>query len=159
MLGGNKGKDLRRGFPLVKERDAQALEAERVYIQEVDGRPSLIGRWRGYWRLTGPGWLQSAIPLGAGSAGSTILAGAAFGYKLLWVNPLAMFLGVVVFAAIGRQTLLTHARPYDVFRKRLHPALALFWGLTVFLSSIVWQFPQYSLGTAVLRDILSVAGL
>ena len=159
MLGGNKGKDLRRGFPLVKERDAQALEAERVYIHEVDGRPSLIGRLRGYWKLTGPGWLQSAITLGAGSAGSTILAGAAFGYKLLWVNPLAMFLGVVVFAAIGRQTLLTHARPYDVFRKRLHPALALFWGLTVFVSSVVWQFPQYSLGTAVLKDILAVAGL
>jgi len=117
--------DLRRGFPLVRERDAQALEAERAFLREVDGRASVFGRWKGYWKLTGPGWLQSAITLGAGSAGSTILAGAAFGYKLLWVNPLAMFLGVVVFAAIGRQALLTHARPYDVFWKRLHPALVL----------------------------------
>jgi len=137
-----KSQDLRRGFPLVRERDAQALEGERAHLREVDGRPGLIRRWRGYWSLTGPGWLQSAITLGAGTAGSTILAGATFGYKLLWVNPLAMFLGIVVFAAIGRQTLLTHARPYDVFWKRLHPALALFWGLTVFVSSIVWQFPQ-----------------
>jgi len=151
--------DLRRGSPLVKERDAQALEAERAYLREVEGRAGLVGRWRGYWKLTGPGWLQSAITLGAGSAGSTILAGAGFGYRLLWVNPLAMFLGVVVFAAIGRQTLLTHARPYDVFQKRLHPALALFWGLAVFVSSVIWQFPQYSLGTEVLKDILSVAGL
>src|SRR4030066_28170 len=55
--------------------------------------------------------------------------------------------------------ILEAARPYDVFRKRLHPALALFWGLTVFVSSVVWQFPQYSLGTAVLKDILAVAGL
>jgi len=108
--------DLRRGFPLVRERDAQALEAERAFLREVDGRASVFGRWKGYWKLTGPGWLQSAITLGAGSAGSTILAGAAFGYKLLWVNPLAMFLGVVVFAAIGRQALLTQARPYNVFR-------------------------------------------
>jgi hypothetical protein len=123
--------DLRRGFPLVKERDDGAQEAERARLREIDARPGLIRRWQGYWKLTGPGWLQSAITLGAGSAGSTILAGAAFGYKLLWVNPLAMFLGVVVFAAVGRQTLLTHARPYDVFRKRLHPALALFWGLAV----------------------------
>ncbi|MBP1767958.1 MAG: Manganese transport protein MntH [Candidatus Aminicenantes bacterium] len=150
--------DLRKGFPLGIERDAGALEAERACLQELEANPRLIRRWRGYWKLTGPGWLQSAITLGAGSAGSTILAGAGFGYKLLWVNPLAMGLGIVVFAAIGRQTLLTHARPYDVFRKRLHPALALFWGLTVFVSSIVWQFPQYSLGTEVLRDILSVAG-
>ena len=151
--------DPRKGFPLVKERNGGALEAERAYLREVDSRPGLFPRWSGYWKLTGPGWLQSAITLGAGSAGSTILAGAAFGYKLLWVNALAMGLGIVVFAAIGRQTLLTHARPYDVFRKRLHPALALFWGLAVFISSIVWQFPQYSLGTEVLRDILSVAGL
>jgi len=152
-------RDPRKDFPLVKEQDAGALEAERAYLREVDGRPSLIGRWRGYGKLTGPGWLQSAITLGAGTAGSTILAGAGFGYKLLWVNPLAMLLGVVVFAAIGRQTLLTNARPYEVFWKRLHPALALFWGMTVFISSIVWMFPQYSLGTEVIRDILAVAGL
>lgn len=151
--------DLRRGFPLVKEREAAALEAERAQLSQVEGRPGFLRRWQGYWKLTGPGFLQSAITLGAGSAGSTILAGAAFGYKLLWVNPLAMFLGVIVFSAIGRQTLLTRARPYDVFWKRLHPALALFWGLSVFISSVVWQFPQYSLGTEVLRDILSVAGL
>jgi len=93
MMGENKAKELRRGFPLVKNREAEALEAERAYLREVDGRPNLISRWRGYWKLTGPGWLQSAITLGAGSAGSTILAGAGFGYKLLWVNPLAMFLG------------------------------------------------------------------
>jgi len=159
MADEDRAGELRRGFPLARERDAQALEAERVYLREVNGRPGLLRRWQGYWKLTGPGWLQSAITLGAGSAGSTILAGAAFGYKLLWVSPLAMFLGVVVFSAIGRQTLLTHARPYEVFWKRLHPGLALFWGLAVFVSSIVWQFPQYSLGTEVLKDILSVAGL
>jgi Mn2+/Fe2+ NRAMP family transporter len=159
MMDESGAEDLRKEFPLVKEKDAGALEAERDYLRQLDGRPGLFRRWRGYWKLTGPGWLQSAITLGAGSAGSTILAGAGFGYKLLWVNPLAMGLGIVVFAAIGRQTLLTHARPYDVFWKRLHPALALFWGLTVLISSIVWQFPQYALGTEVLRDILSIAGL
>ena len=151
--------ELRRGFPLVKERDSRSLEAERAYLREVNARPRRLDRWRGYWKLTGPGWLQSAITLGAGSAGSTILAGAAYGYRLLWVSPLAMLLGIVVFASIGRQTLLTQARPYDVFWKRLHPSLALFWGFNVLLASIVWQFPQYALGTDVLRDILSVAGL
>jgi len=96
----NRIGDLKRVFPLVKERDVQALEAERAILREVDGCRNLISRWKGYWKLTGPGWLQSAITLGAGSAGSTILAGAGFGYKLLWVSPLAMFLGVAVFAAI-----------------------------------------------------------
>jgi manganese transport protein len=155
----NHDQELRRGFPLVSERDSRSLEAERAYLQKVNARPRRLRRWTGYWKLTGPGWLQSAITLGAGSAGSTILAGASYGYKLLWVSPLAMLLGVAVFASIGRQTLLTQARPYDVFWKRLHPALALFWGFNVLLASIVWQFPQYALATAVTRDILSVAGL
>ncbi len=155
----SRRQELRRGFPLVKERDSRSLEEEGAYLREVNDRPGAFRRWSGYWKLTGPGWLQSAITLGAGSAGSTILAGAAYGYKLLWVSPLAMLLGVAVFASIGRQTLLTQARPYDVFWKRLHPALALFWGFNVLLASIVWQFPQYALGTAVVRDILSVAGL
>ncbi len=155
----SRRQELRRGFPLVKERDSRSLEEEGAYLREVNDRPGAFRRWSGYWKLTGPGWLQSAITLGAGSAGSTILAGAAYGYKLLWVSPLAMLLGVAVFGSIGRQTLLTQARPYDVFWKRLHPALALFWGFNVLLASIVWQFPQYALGTAVVRDILSVAGL
>ncbi|MCK7482995.1 MAG: hypothetical protein M0C28_42165 [Candidatus Moduliflexus flocculans] len=33
-----------------------------------------------------------------------------------------------MFAAIGHQALVTQARPYDVFRKTLHPALAFAWG-------------------------------
>ncbi|MBM3294673.1 MAG: divalent metal cation transporter [Candidatus Aminicenantes bacterium] len=151
--------EIKRGLPLVRERDAAALEAEAASLREIDARPRLLARWRGYWSLTGPGWVQSALTLGAGSAGSTLLAASLFGYELLWVNPLAMFLGVVMFGAIGHQTLITRARPYDVFWKKLHPALALLWGFSVLVASIVWQFPQYALGTAVARDILAVAGL
>ena len=146
-------------LPASGPRDLPSLEQEKVYLREVEARPGLLRKWRGYWSLSGPGWLQSAVTLGAGSAGSSIYAGAVFGYSLLWVQPVAMFLGVVVFAAIGHQLLVTQERPYDVFRKRLHPAVALFWGFNVLLASIIWQFPQYALGTAVLKDLLAVAGL
>lgn len=64
-----------------------------------------------------------------------------------------------MFAAIGKQALITQARPYQVFWTKLHPSLALFWGFNVLLASIVWQFPQYSLGTAVVRDIFDVFGI
>ena len=148
-----------RGLPMVAARDAADLEAERDYLRGVDARRPFFRRWGGYWKLTGPGWLQSAITLGAGTAGSTILAAAAYGYQLLWLQPVAMALGVAVFAAIGRQTLLTGRRPYEVFRTDLNPLLAVFWGLSVLVSSVIFQFPQYALGTDVLRDILAVAGL
>ncbi|MBN2244857.1 MAG: divalent metal cation transporter [Candidatus Aminicenantes bacterium] len=150
---------LRRGFPLVESRDPEALDKERDQLESINSRPYIWQRWKGYWSLSGPGWVQSALTLGAGSAGSAIFAGAVTGYKLLWVQPLAMFLGVMMFAAIGHQTLITRARPYDVFWKKLHPSLALLWGFNVFIASIVWQFPQYSLGTSVAKDLFAVAGI
>ncbi len=134
--------DLRRGLPMVEARDPEALEQEKQLLREINARPHFWQRWKGYWGLSGPGWVQSAVTLGAGSAGAAIFAGAVYGYKLLWVQPVAMFLGVLMFAAIGHQVLVTRARTYDVFWKRLHPSLALFWGFNVLLASIVWQFPN-----------------
>jgi len=144
---------------MVVARDPEALERERARLSEIAARPGRLRRWRAFWSLSGPGWVQSALTLGAGSAGSSIFAGAVYGYDLLWVQPVAMFLGVVMFAAIGHQTLVTQARPYDVFRKALHPALAFAWGAVVLVASIIWQFPQYALATSVGRDILAVAGV
>ena len=152
-------KELRRGLPMVEARDPEALEHERKILAHTNSRPRFWQRWRGYWSLSGPGWVQSALTLGAGSAGSAIFAGSVYGYKLLWVQPVAIFLGIVMFAAIGHQVLVTKARPYDVFWKKLHHIMALLWGFNVFLASVVWQFPQYSLGTAVFRDMTDVLGL
>jgi Mn2+/Fe2+ NRAMP family transporter len=138
--GRSSSGEVRRGIPLVRERDAAALDAEAASLRVIDSRPGRWSRWRGYWSLTGPGWVQSALTLGAGTAGSTILAGSLYGYKLLWVNPLAMLLGVVMFGAIAHQTLITRARPYDVFWKKLHPSLALLWGFSVLLASMFCIF-------------------
>jgi Mn2+/Fe2+ NRAMP family transporter len=151
--------ELRRGLPMVEARDSASLEQEKQLLVKLNARPHFWQRWQGYWGLSGPGWVQSALTLGAGSASAAIFAGAVYGYKLLWVQPVAMFLGVMMFAAIGHQLLTTRARPYDVFWKKLHPSLALLWGLNVFLASVVWQFPQYSLGTAVFKDIFAVFDL
>jgi Mn2+/Fe2+ NRAMP family transporter len=65
---------------MAQARDPEALEREKAKLREIDARPGLFRRWRGYWNLTGPGWVQSALTLGAGSAGSSIYAGAVFGY-------------------------------------------------------------------------------
>jgi Mn2+/Fe2+ NRAMP family transporter len=150
---------IRCGLPMVEKFDTEALHQENDLLHEINANRSLIKRWKGYWKLSGPGWMQSAVTLGAGSAASSIFAGSVFGYKLLWVQPVSIFLGIIMFAAIGKQVLSTRARPYDVFWKKLHPSLALFWGFNVLLASIVWQFPQYSLGTAVVQDMFDVMGL
>ena len=57
---------------------------------------SLFKRYLG---MFGPGYMQSAMTLGGGSAFAALFAGAAFGYRLLWVAPLAMLLGILVMAS------------------------------------------------------------
>jgi len=128
-------------------------------IEELRRR-SWLGRLLGYARLTGPGYLQSAMTLGSGTAAACLLSGWKYGYKLLWVQPLAMLLGVIVFAAIAKQTLNSPERPYAVFWNRLHPFMALAWGLSALAASIIWHFPQYGIAASSLCDLLKCeAGL
>ena len=159
LIDDKRGQDLKKGFFFNRERDQGELEKEISYLHELESKPSIFARWRGYLSLTGPGWLSSALTLGAGSAGSLLFAGSLYGYKLLWVQLVGMLVGVVVLSAIGHQAIHTQARPYDVFWKKLHPALALFWAVNSLIAAVIWQFPQYSLGTEVIRDMFLVAGM
>jgi manganese transport protein len=98
----------------------------------------------------GPGYLQSAMTLGGGTAFASIFAGAAFGYQLLWVAPLAMFLGVIVLMAVAWQTLSTGEEPFAAMKKHAGGFFAYGWAISGILSSIIWQFAQYALASAML---------
>jgi manganese transport protein len=150
--------DIQKGYTTGTAVDAEALAQETALLKQINARPGFFGRWKGYLTFLGPGFLLSAVALGSGTAGSSIASGLDYGYKLLWVHPVGTILGIIMFISMGKQVLVTNARPYDTIWKRLHPGLALFWAFNVILASTVWQFPQYSLGTAVLKDMLSVIG-
>lgn len=128
------------------------MATEEVSLEEIRRR-GWLGRVVGYARLTGPGYLQSAMTLGSGTAAVCLLSGWAYGYKLLWVQPVAMVLGIIVFAAIAKQTLNSGERPYAVFWNRLHPAMALAWGLSALFASIFWNIPQYAIAVSSLADL------
>ena len=104
----------------------------------------------------GPGYMQSAMTLGGGSAFAAIFAGAAFGYRLLWVAPLAMLLGVIVMAAVAWQTLSTGKDPYDALKEHAHPTFAWAFAWGGLISSIIWQFAQYALAGAMISLLLGV---
>ncbi len=142
-------------FFFISKKDDAAFEKEKEALRDINNRPSIFNRWRGYFKFIGPAWLLSALTLGAATAGSAINAGR-FGYDLLWVVPLGKFFGILCLAAIGYQVCFTGERPYKVFWNKLHPALAVFWGINVLLASVVWQFPQYALGTDVVKYMFSV---
>ncbi len=107
-----------------------------------------------YLRLSGPGWLQSALTLGGGSLSSSLYLGVLAGYSLLWLQPLAMVLGIVMLSAIGYVTTSTGAPPFQAVNRHVNPVLGWGWALASLLASLVWSMPQYSLATAVVQQNL-----
>ncbi|UCH35532.1 MAG: divalent metal cation transporter [Armatimonadota bacterium] len=149
--------DLKRGLPMVRALDPEAAERDKAELERMARLPTL-SRWAGYWRRIGPGWLQSALTLGGGSAGSSLFAGALFGYQLLWVQPVAMLLGIIMMSAIAYQTLSTRARPFDAMKAYVHPTIAWAWALGSLAATLIWHFPQYALAGAVVQDMADLAG-
>jgi len=148
-----EGTDLAKGLPMFAGTDPQALEKEKALLRNVQSKGWLT-RWRTYLGLTGPGWLQSAMTLGAGSSAASLFAGAIFGYQLLWVQPLAMLLGVIMLSAMVHQTLSTGCRPFDAMRHHIHPGLAWAWAIAALASTVIWHIPQYALAAGMTEDMI-----
>ncbi|MBX3745810.1 MAG: divalent metal cation transporter [Verrucomicrobiae bacterium] len=144
-------------LPMTAQWDPEKLRREEAFLQEIEQKP-IPARIRGYWKLTGPAWMQSAMTLGAGSAVASVVAGASFGYTLLWVQPVAMFLGILMMAALGNIVLSTGERPYPAFARELHPSIAFLWALGSIVASVIWHFPQYGLAGAAIWDLALLAG-
>ena len=129
------------------------VEAERRLIVEArpKGKLAVLGA---YTRLSGPGWLQSAITLGGGSLAGSLYLGVLGGTALLWAQPVAMILGVIMLSAIGYVTLSTGERPFQAINRHVNPVLGWGWVIATMMANLVWSLPQFSLGAAALRQNL-----
>ena len=105
-------------------------------------------------KLSGPGWLQSAITLGGGSLAGSLYLGVLGGFSLLWLQPMAMIMGVIMLSAIGYVTLSTGERPFQAINRHVNPVLGWGWALATLMANLVWAMPQFSLGTAAIRQNL-----
>ena len=113
-------------------------------------------RYRAYTKLSGPGWLQGAITLGGGSLAGSLYLGIIGGYELMWLQPLMMIFGVVMLSAIAYVTLSTGERPFDALNQHVSPVLGWGWAIATLMANLVWAMPQFSLGTAALRQNLGI---
>lgn len=136
----------------------QLGQGEAAELQRLDAR-SFLPRTLGYLGRMGPGYMQSAMTLGGGTAFASIFAGAAFGYQLLWVAPLAMLFGIIVLAAVAHQTLSTEANPFQSMKQHAGSVYAYGWALGGIASSIIWQFAQYALASSMLVAVAASAGV
>ncbi len=139
------------------------VERDREMIVEAKkkGKVATTGV---FVRLSGPGWLQSAITLGGGSLSSSMYLGMLGGFAFLWLQPLAMIAGIIMLSAIAYVTLSTDETPLKAINRHVNPVLGWGWLLSSMAANIVWSIPQYGLGIASLRQnlfegLLGEAGL
>ncbi len=156
VVGSDQGTDLAEGLPMVAKWDPEALAAERQELRDLAAQSSSV-RWRWYWARQGPGWMQSALTLGGGSAASSLFAGAFLEYRLLWLQPTAMLLGVIMMSAIAYQTVMTGIRPFQAMNRFIHPSVAWLWAIGSLLVTVIWHFAQYNLAGAALNDMVKAA--
>lgn len=126
---------------------------EAQMLKDVQGK-SWPARFRTYLNLSGPGWLQSALTLGAGSMASSLYLGVLTGYSMLWLQPVAMILGIIMIAALGYMTLFINEKPFRAINRHINPVLGWGWILGSLLASVVWAFPQFSLAIGVIQQNL-----
>ncbi|MEN6424903.1 MAG: divalent metal cation transporter [Phycisphaerales bacterium] len=129
------------------------IERDRRMI--VDARAKGRGAmFKAFVRLSGPGWLQSGITLGGGSLASCLYLGTLVGFSFLWLQPVAMILGVVMLSAIAYVTLSTGQRPVRAINEHVNPVLGWGWLLAAMLANMIWSMPQFGLGMAAIRQNL-----
>jgi len=129
------------------------IERDRQMI--VDARARGRGAmFKTFVRLSGPGWLQSGITLGGGSLASCLYLGTLVGFSFLWLQPVAMILGVVMMSAIAYVTLSTGQRPVRAINEHINPVLGWGWLLAAMLANMIWSMPQFGLGMAAIRQNL-----
>ena len=142
------------GLPMASKWDPEKIRKEEEYLQDLETKP-FGQKIRGYFKMTGPAWMQSAMTLGAGSAAASVVAGAFFGYQLLWVQPIAMLLGIFMMAALSNITLTKGERGFVVVKRELHPSIAFFWALATVVSTVIWHLSLIHISEPTRRTIPS----
>jgi len=129
------------------------IEKDRQLIldSQKKGKGALF---KTYLKLSGPGWLQSGITLGGGSLSSSLYLGVLVGFSFMWLQPLAMILGIIMLSAIAYVTLSTGERPLRPINQHVSPILGWGWLLASMMANLVWSLPQFALGTAAIRQNL-----
>jgi Mn2+/Fe2+ NRAMP family transporter len=127
------------------------IEKDRQLILDGQrkGKGALL---KAYMKLSGPGWLQSGITLGGGSLSSSLYLGVLVGFSFMWLQPLAMILGIIMMSAIAYVTLSSGERPLRAINNHVSPVLGWGWLIASMMANLVWSLPQFALGTAALRQ-------
>lgn len=134
--------------------DKVRADRELLRQAQADGKT-----WRAYVKLSGPGWLQSAITLGGGTLAGSLFLGVLGGNSMLWLQLVAIVLGVVMLSAISYVTLSTGRRPFEAINSEINPALGWGWIVATVMANMIFCMPQFSLCYDALdKNLASIGG-
>jgi Mn2+/Fe2+ NRAMP family transporter len=140
-------------MPKVSPRGRPADRPDAEILREAEAAGGWT-KYRTYLSLSGPGYLQSAITLGGGTLAGSLYLGVLAGTSMLWVQPLAMLLGIIMLSAIAYVTLSTGRRPFEAINTEVNPVFGWGWALAAFVANMVWVMPQYALAVGVFQQNL-----
>lgn len=133
--------------------DEQLQESEKESIRAARDKGG-VTKALTYLKFSGPGWLQGAITLGGGSLAGSLYLGVLGGFSLLWLQPIAMIMGIIMLSAISYVVLSTQKRPLGLINTHINPVLGWGWAIATLMANIVWCLPQFALGTAAVQQNL-----
>lgn len=143
-------------FDLIPEDD---LKAEIQTLEQLQSCP-LPKRFWGSLKISGPGFMDSALTLGAGTLTAAMLSGATFGYKTMWLLWVSMGLGIFMMAAMARFTCRGAFRVIAV-QNRYHGWIigSLMTALVGTAAvAVIFNYAQYSLGTHLIESLTPLMG-
>lgn len=120
------------------------VQTDREILQEAHQKGAMA-TFFAFIRLSGPGWLQSAITLGGGSLAGALYLGSLGGVNMLWLQLMAIIMGVVMLSAISYVTLSTGKKPFGEINDHINPALGWGWVIATCLANMIFIMPQFSL--------------
>ncbi|KPM32053.1 Hypothetical protein I595_1702 [Croceitalea dokdonensis DOKDO 023] len=146
-------------FPLAAKIPQEVLDKEVEKLEGLKTAP-LHKKLLGYAKMGGPGFMGAAITLGAGTLTASMLSGAEFGYKTLWIYWVAMGLSLFMMAAMARFTSFGK-EPFIRTQNRYHGRIIGSF-LTAFIGlgavAVIFNSGQYSLGTNILESMTPLIG-
>ena len=132
------------------------VQSDRELLQRASEEGKLLSA---YVKLSGPGWLQSAITLGGGSLAGALFLGVLGGTSMLWLQLMAIIMGVIMLSAISYVTLSTGRRPFEAINTEINPALGWGWLIATAMANMIWCMPQFSLCYDALdKNLFAIGG-
>jgi hypothetical protein len=69
---------------------------------------------------------------------------------VVWLQPVAMLLGLIMMSAIAHVSLSIRERPLEAVNRHINPVLGYAWALAALAACMVWVMPQDVLANGAL---------